>query len=276
MPPTRVLKGDWTCECGEKNFASRHRCRRCSKDKPGLKEGEWVCIGCAKLNFRGRTTCFSCTADKNGEFSTLPPPKPVDWTCECGEKIFASKYRCRRCGKDRPGLKEGEWVCSNCARRNFRGRTVCFFCDLDKDSATSPVPLPEPEKWKCLVCLFSNFASRDKCFRCHLQRDSPADTVPNLVDGEWQCSCRTVNSAVSARCFVCKIDRPKNEEEKLAMVKISGECVVCMSSPADVLLMPCGHISSCGKCSSRLDKCPLCKSDITKQMRVYVSGIKES
>ncbi|KAF7458078.1 putative E3 ubiquitin-protein ligase [Cryptosporidium felis] len=40
------------------------------------------------------------------------------------------------------------------------------------------------------------------------------------------------------------------------------DCLICMSNPKDVILLPCRHCISCEKClrSLRQDKCPLCRT----------------
>ena len=54
---------DWDCpQCGNDNFASRDKCKKC---------------GCFKSKI----------------------PRPGDWKCYCGEINFAKRLECRRCSK---------------------------------------------------------------------------------------------------------------------------------------------------------------------------------
>lgn len=39
-------------------------------------------------------------------------------------------------------------------------------------------------------------------------------------------------------------------------------CVVCMSEPRVIALIPCGHLSICRQCYSRLHACPICRAVI--------------
>lgn len=48
-------------------------------------------------------------------------------------------------------------------------------------------------------------------------------------------------------------------------------CVVCLSKPPQVVMIPCGHACTCRKCSRQLDKCPLCRLDIQACQRFYLS-----
>ncbi|XP_030939598.1 RNA-binding protein involved in heterochromatin assembly dri1 [Quercus robur] len=81
---TEVLAGDWYCNCGAHNYASRSNCFRCSAYKndyavmgsggygsdcsapPGWKSGDWICsrLGCGVHNYASRTECFKCGTPK--------------------------------------------------------------------------------------------------------------------------------------------------------------------------------------------------------------------
>ena len=47
-------------------------------------------------------------------------------------------------------------------------------------------------------------------------------------------------------------------------------CVVCMSSPRSLALMPCGHIAVCSCCYDRLKQCPICRSVIRGLIRCII------
>lgn len=48
-------------------------------------------------------------------------------------------------------------------------------------------------------------------------------------------------------------------------------CIVCMASPQEVALDPCGHLSMCHSCAASLKACPVCRGPIEKILRVYMS-----
>lgn len=48
-------------------------------------------------------------------------------------------------------------------------------------------------------------------------------------------------------------------------------CSVCMDSPPDVVMVPCGHIYACEKCGKKLKECALCREPVTQVLRVYYS-----
>ena len=42
----------------------------------------------------------------------------------------------------------------------------------------------------------------------------------------------------------------------------ADECVVCMSEPKSIILMPCRHVCVCFECVQLLDKCPVCRAPL--------------
>ena len=48
-------------------------------------------------------------------------------------------------------------------------------------------------------------------------------------------------------------------------------CCVCMDAPRAVVLIPCGHLAVCQRCSSRLPQCPICRAVIRAAIRSYMS-----
>ncbi|KAF4400323.1 hypothetical protein G4B88_018665 [Cannabis sativa] len=86
---TEVLAGDWFCNCGSHNYASRSQCFRCGSIKndygggygaqmmtaygsdnssapPGWKSGDWFCsrVGCGEHNYASRR--FAINAKRKG------------------------------------------------------------------------------------------------------------------------------------------------------------------------------------------------------------------
>ncbi|AAN04427.1 inhibitor of apoptosis protein [Heliothis zea nudivirus] len=49
-----------------------------------------------------------------------------------------------------------------------------------------------------------------------------------------------------------------------------GECLLCCSHRADIVILPCKHLVSCGWCvTKQLDKCPMCRGPTAEIMKIY-------
>ncbi|KAL8483693.1 hypothetical protein ACS0TY_026393 [Phlomoides rotata] len=65
------------------------------------------------------------------------------------------------------------------------------------------------------------------------------------------------------------------EQEKFDMAskeadtaKAAWSCRVCLNNEVDVTLIPCGHVL-CKRCSSAVSRCPFCRFQVSKTMRIF-------
>ena len=49
------------------------------------------------------------------------------------------------------------------------------------------------------------------------------------------------------------------------------KCKICFSNKIDVLCSPCNHVCICSNCSSRIKECPMCRKQIKKFDKIYIS-----
>jgi len=64
-----------------------------------------------------------------------------------------------------------------------------------------------------------------------------------------------------------------NLEEENRMLKKAMTCRVCMDVEVSTLFLPCGHFVCCAECATqqlRLQRCPVCGSDIRDTVRASV------
>jgi len=50
----------------------------------------------------------------------------------------------------------------------------------------------------------------------------------------------------------------------------SQECVICVTEPKNTMFEPCYHIATCQGCSIGMAKCPVCRADVTRIVRVFM------
>mmetsp|Transcript_4713 Transcript_4713/g.12972 ORF Transcript_4713/g.12972 Transcript_4713/m.12972 type:complete len:277 (-) Transcript_4713:98-928(-) len=178
--------GDWLCpSCGNHNYASRVTCNRCAAVREGFRAGDWICRACRNHNYASRAVCKMCNAPRPEEargapqhyalppypaypvagylsvsgYTTrasaplhggcyggkcmLPPPpaapnglKEGDWVCpNCANHNYASRVQCNRCSTVRQGMKAGDWICRSCGNHNYASREVCKMCQAPKVAA---------------------------------------------------------------------------------------------------------------------------------------------
>ena len=60
--------------------------------------------------------------------------------------------------------------------------------------------------------------------------------------------------------FGLSSDSSANQEDEDA----GGECLICLTDPKEVLLLPCKHFCVCSDCFVHLDKCPVCRASFDK------------
>ena len=65
-------------------------------------------------------------------------------------------------------------------------------------------------------------------------------------------------------------------KEPMVPIKEPNVCVVCMESPVQTRLSPCGHVAMCTICTikvmeSRNNKCPMCRTLIRNHLQVFLT-----
>lgn len=68
----------------------------------------------------------------------------------------------------------------------------------------------------------------------------------------------------------CDGDHCKNSEEKLTRFLEAMTCKICMDNRLDSVFMPCAHVVACSTCAARIDRCPLCRSEITQAQKLFM------
>lgn len=49
------------------------------------------------------------------------------------------------------------------------------------------------------------------------------------------------------------------------------KCVVCLSNPKEIIVIPCGHVCLCEDCATKInDLCPVCRQSIEQKMVAFL------
>ncbi|VDI45901.1 Hypothetical predicted protein [Mytilus galloprovincialis] len=59
-------------------------------------------------------------------------------------------------------------------------------------------------------------------------------------------------------------------EQEVHQLRETLMCKICMDNSANVVIMPCGHFTSCLQCSSELTNCPQCRVGISSRIKVFL------
>lgn len=66
----------------------------------------------------------------------------------------------------------------------------------------------------------------------------------------------------------------KNDNEilnkTLEYEKEKYKCNVCFQNLKDCIIEPCRHFTGCMSCCSQLNKCPICRTEITSYITIFI------
>ncbi|XP_066153524.1 E3 ubiquitin-protein ligase MYLIP [Euwallacea fornicatus] len=60
------------------------------------------------------------------------------------------------------------------------------------------------------------------------------------------------------------------DSEKLNRFIEAMTCKICMDNRLDSVFLPCAHVVACSACAARIDRCPLCRSEIAQAQKLYM------
>lgn len=72
-----------------------------------------------------------------------------------------------------------------------------------------------------------------------------------------------VNTGIS---IVNKTEMSSEEQTSIKVFedKSMTDCAICMCEPKSAVIVPCGHFYTCMECSTKIDKCPICRGPVSK------------
>lgn len=117
------------------------------------------------------------------------------------------------------------------------------------------------------------------CFSCGLGlKDWEAGDEPLTEHARWTSGCLYLDH-IKGEKFVENVKKSfeepdvieEEDEEHDQEIVAKSACVICLANEKQFVFIPCGHMATCGECSFAIDKCPICRAQITKKQRVYVA-----
>jgi len=102
------------------------------------------------------------------------------------------------------------------------------------------------------------------------ETDDPLDTTLAL---EFHSNAANYNRSISEHVKKHAQSKTKDawrqellEDEEIPQEKL---CKVCLGRKISVAFVPCGHVSCCDNCSTKVQKCPVCRKEIQKVQKVF-------
>eukprot|EP00168_Porphyra_purpurea_P017359 TRINITY_DN5975_c0_g1_i1.p2 TRINITY_DN5975_c0_g1~~TRINITY_DN5975_c0_g1_i1.p2 ORF type:complete len:182 (-),score=13.66 TRINITY_DN5975_c0_g1_i1:501-1046(-) len=143
-----VKPGDWTCSCGEHNFASRSVCRSCNGAKPAapasrgrLQAGRLavqpvrraqLCLALALPQVRGGQAAGGRVQVglEQVQAGRLGVPRLQGTQLCLAHRV--PQVRPRQARAWGMQMLRGDWLCDDCSEHNFASRTECRKCGNEK------------------------------------------------------------------------------------------------------------------------------------------------
>lgn len=76
------------------------------------------------------------------------------------------------------------------------------------------------------------------------------------------------------RCKFINFKKGHTYVKELMKKKISNSksdvCSICLENPKCIFFYPCGHVSCCRTCSTKLANCPMCRVTISEKYACYI------
>ncbi|XP_071818496.1 uncharacterized protein [Apostichopus japonicus] len=60
------------------------------------------------------------------------------------------------------------------------------------------------------------------------------------------------------------------ESQEIEKLREKNLCKICLDNDVEVLFLPCKHLVTCADCATRIDTCPICRTEIDDKIYVYM------
>jgi hypothetical protein len=151
---------------------------------------------------------------------------------------------------------------------NQNSSAVVIPIDSSSPSRTSSASLPFSLKPFAQYFL-APFALR--CVENHELYGLPNPYSSELINKETkaQQEAKSQGNQIPSR------DLPSSSSKSELFPSDQYDCIVCLSAPKDLILLPCRHLCICSVCFKNVEKCPLCREKIQDYLKFRVPREKE-
>lgn len=74
------------------------------------------------------------------------------------------------------------------------------------------------------------------------------------------------NYIVLLLLFIVDVKSLKRENEDM---RERSSCKICRDAEVNVVFIPCGHLVCCLSCSHSIQKCPICRQEIRRSVKIF-------
>ena len=140
----------------------------------------------------------------------------------------------------------------------------------------------KPEQLAEAGFYYSGVGDRVVCFVCNVTlKDWVPDDDPWEQHALWKPDCAYVK-LVKGSSYIEKVmntleksvEEPKSTFSSAASSSELDEdklCKICFENERHIAYVPCGHVVSCSKCTFCTKECPICRTPISKVIRLFFS-----
>ncbi|XP_045185990.2 baculoviral IAP repeat-containing protein 2-like [Mercenaria mercenaria] len=114
----------------------------------------------------------------------------------------------------------------------------------------------------------TDFRARDLCKILMEMADESSSDENQDTSGDEDLSKNIDEGATAGDTQGDDIISKQDENRQL---KENMTCKICFDSEADIVFLPCGHLTSCAMCSPALRKCPMCRVLVKGRIKVFRS-----
>ena len=253
----------------------KKKCDNCNNDSNFGKylnnDSSWLCFSCCNNNDLISDTqtniCSFCANSINiGELFLLKNNKPIHISCKM--RYERAIFIMQQDNLDNfivPFDKLSSQIANN---DNINGTTRCSCCTKFMYNHEVNNFHSESNSYFCNLCL------QDIIFH-HENSTWSLDNIINLKHtgdiSEYSNDYNNSNNSYNHYY--------ENENNNLELsgkpppeLDINSLCVICQISKPNIVLDPCGHLCLCFSCAKNKNmdiKCPICRTDIEKKIKVY-------